>query len=325
MRSWTSATATDNPAIVFVPELERWLSVSPGPYKALARVQRGGVHDKASEDGFAGQWLVDQPIAPAPLWRALSGNLSPDQVLINVGLVALRPDLNAVWASPVEHPVSSEVFALIDEVLQSSGVTLFEDAHGAYAVLPSAPEARFQPIWALDGVSLDALMPSGRDAAQWIRLISESQIVLHQYAQQAGVDETAPQGVWFWGAGSMPSPDQLTPRVSTVVAQSPEMIGLARALGLDRKSGLDQQSGPNQTHANPPAIGAIKPGELVEFAPPESASAEVALHALDDALSRALRRLAMGRLSRLELATREQRWAITPGAVWRDWLGLKGA
>ena len=319
MRSWTSATATDTPAIVFVPELERWLSVSPGPYRALARVQRGGVHDKASGDGFAGQWLVDQPIAPAPLWRALSGNLSPDQVLINVGLVALRPDLNAVWARPVEHPVSSEVFAVIDEVLQSSGVTLFQDAHGAYAVLPSAPEARFEPIWALGGVSLDALMPSGRDAAQWIRLISESQIVLHEYAQKAGVDETVPQGIWFWGVGAMPSPDQLTPRVSTVVAQSPEITGLAQALSLDQKSGLDQAK------ANLPTIGDIKPGELVEFVPPESASAEVALHALDDALSRALRRLALGPLSRLELATREQRWAIKRGAVWRDWLGLKGA
>ncbi len=325
MRSWTSATATDNPAIVFVPELEHWLSVSPGPDRALARVQRGGVHDKASGDGFAGQWLVGQPIAPAPLWRALTGNLLPDQVLINVDLVALRPDLNAVWASPVEHPVSSEVFAVIDEVLQSSGVTLSQDTHGAYAVLPSAPEARFEPIWALDGVSLDTLMPSGRDAAQWIRLISESQIVLHQYAQKAGVDETVPQGVWFWGVGAMPSPDQLTPRVSTVVAQSPEITGLARALGLDQKNGLDQKSGLDQAKANSPSIGDIKPGELVEFVPPETASAEVALHALDDALSRALRRLALGRLSHLELATREQRWAITPSAVWRDWLGLKGA
>lgn len=319
MKFWTSATATDSPAIVFVPELERWLSVSPGAYKALARVQRGGVHDRASEDGFAGQWLVDQPIAPAPLWRALSGNLLPDQAVINVGLVALRPDLNAVWASPVDHPVSSEMFALIDEVLQSSGVTLSQDTLGTYAVLPSVPDAKFQPIWALDGVSLDALMPSGRDAAQWIRLVSESQIVLHQYAQQAGVDEPVGQGVWFWGAGSMPSPGHLTPRVSTVVAESPEIIGLARALGLDQKSGLDQDNSTSRS------ITDIKPGELVEFVPTEPASAEVALHALDDALSQALRRLALGRLSRLELATREQRWAITPGAVWREWVGLTGA
>ena len=310
MKLWMSATASDAPAIVFVPELEQWLSLSSARPKALSKIQQRGAHDVAQHDGFAGQWLVDQPIALAPLLRAVSSDSTITQPVINVDLVSLRPDLNAVWASPLDHATDDAAWALVAEVLAHDGLVLQHDSGGAFLALPSMPEATFQPVWRLQGTSLDALMPTGPDARRWIQLISESQIVLHQHSQQASTPGHAPQGVWFWGMGTMPTLSDLAPRVQTVVSQSKALTGLSQALGVS-------------CHSTPSAdIAQIQPGELVEFSPPPTVTGEGALGLLDDALGHLLRRLALGRLRQLELSTREQRWTLTSGAVWRSWVGL---
>ena len=313
MKLWKSATATNAPAIVFVPDLERWLAASPGVLTALEKLRRVGLHDWVDHDGFGGQWLVDHAISPAPLWRALAQWPRTDEVLINVTPLALRPDLNAVWARPMEDFSLGDVIAVCEELIASTDFALEQDASGLFLVAPRRLGARLQPIWALDGLSLDALMPQGEKASRWVQFISESQILLHHRAKHTDGGPPVPQGLWFWGAGSMPDPTRLSPRVHTVAAETPELNGLAEALKIHRRSPYQH------------GVEAIGAGELIEFMPPSSGDAKAALHALNASLKTLIRRVGLGRLSGLELTTRHQRWRLTPKALWRSALRLSRA
>lgn len=98
-----------------------------------------------------------------------------------------------------------------------------------YLRLTSLPRMRTTPPSAAAGRG--GLLPDGEDAAQWLRLGNESQMVLHalplnERRETAGLPRL--NSLWFWGAGPLPaSPVAATGAYQTLIGNHPLLGGLA--------------------------------------------------------------------------------------------------
>jgi hypothetical protein len=84
------------------------------------------------------------------------------------------------------------------------------------------------------GQSVGAVLPQGKDAMAWQRVMTEVQMVLHSSLvneRRAGQGKTAVNGLWFWGGGVLP-PAGTGGGWSHIVASDPLGRGLARLHGV---------------------------------------------------------------------------------------------
>jgi hypothetical protein len=99
-----------------------------------------------------------------------------------------------------------------------------------YLRLPiGAPTPRLVPPWRALGDDLRVHLPQGPEAARWLRLQNESQVVLHAHpvnARRAAAGLPAVNSLWFWGAGARPA------RVGAQLDRLASEDVLLRALGL---------------------------------------------------------------------------------------------
>ncbi len=224
--------------------------------------------------------------------------------------VRLQPDLAAVWllAGARLAPEGRAACAL-KELFADHGLAYHPASpERGYLLLDEAPQVRFVPPWTVAGRSLDEVMPIGADAARWRRLLSEAQILLHQHAadDHASDSGTAANGLWLWGEGPTSEAADLTPRVRRVYAGDFLLSACARYSGLPCEQ-IDPTS-------------ARIPGSLIEWRPDARLDAGDNLEQLSALVARARRRLRLGLISSLELATADEmlQWQI--GHAWPAWM-----
>ena len=87
------------------------------------------------------------------------------------------------------------------------------------------------------GDDLKLHLPEGADGKRWRHLFNEAQVVLHNHpanAARARRGAVSVNGLWFWGAGVLPS--FVRSRVQVVHSDRPELRGLASLAGIDSRA-----------------------------------------------------------------------------------------
>ena len=303
MKSSRSVTKSKSPAVLFVPALDDWLTSASTIPSAVQRWLSLGTQEVFAHDAYIGQLLLGQPIGSAALNALVDGADCVHETIIEVALVSLQPDLNAVWASPSASVSDQETLDALDQLFQAFEWSLSRAPSGRmYVSIPQTPDVVFSPLWQVQGVSLDELMPTGADAKPWVSLISESQILLHQLKSNGA--QTGGDSIWPWGMGRMPEPTSLTPRLDSVVARQPDLINLSQWLGVEALTA---------SHSVLPVSG-----ELTEWLGEPGIGADEHLIQLNAVVKSLMRRLRWGRLKEVELATQTRRWVLSTAQVWKS-------
>lgn len=103
-----------------------------------------------------------------------------------------------------------------------------------YLRLPAgAPLPRFSPPWRALGADLRAHEPVGPQAARWVRLRAECEVLLHGHpvnAERAAAGRPVVNGLWFWGAGTRPA--RVRASIDAVASEDPLLAALAQAAGV---------------------------------------------------------------------------------------------
>lgn len=248
--------------ILHIPDLEHF----PGGARALPRRLRDllgrAARVEASGDALTtalSDLLGDVELpGPAPASRLANAALEWPEAgswWLRFDPVVVLPDLTAVW---VERPLALDFgdasmrapATALAEMFAAEGLTWTPapgQRHGLLQ-LPARPEVRFRPLAACPGRRLDELLPEGRDAARWCRLINESQMLFHQYRALDRGDQRG-VGLWFWGDGRVP-PAPARPLVQVVCDSPPvRLAGLMRwqnsePLAVDAGRSLLDSDGP---------------------------------------------------------------------------------
>lgn len=174
------------------------------------------------------------------------------------------------------------------------------------------------------GRSVDALLPTGPDARQWMQRFNESQMVLHPLpvneAREACGRRTI-NSLWFWGDGVMAQPGS-----RPFVAMHADAL---EARGLGKASGASVGPAPTELAAS---LAAARTGAVLCWSDDGVADAahgdvdawQAALARLDrDFLAPAERALKAKEIERLEVIVPAGRdgftLTVTPGSLRRFW------
>ncbi|MEN1728614.1 MAG: hypothetical protein AAGJ52_09240 [Pseudomonadota bacterium] len=287
--------------ILLVPELEALLSEVERPPSTLSKLLARSQRRSLNPNTHLAELVTGQAIGSAAIARRADRPGDAEGIWIHADPIHLRPDLNAVWTQ-------SSRFDSLDQSLVAELQSLFDDAGMAfdltapdrgYLRIDTLPSAGFKPPWELQGQSLDHVLPSGEDAARWIGLLTECQIVLHQHRS---AEQQNPSGLWFWGPGQLPV-DRPSARVSHLIGVSPILSGLAEWLSLSHS--------PEETGTGDNALRLWQPDYQL--------SAEQSLQQLDELIVPLWRRLKRGNTDALELASREVVHRLERLDAWRFW------
>jgi hypothetical protein len=89
------------------------------------------------------------------------------------------------------------------------------------------------PPLELAGQQVDAVLPRGADAARWLALMNEIQMVLHEHplnVERERRGDPSINSVWLWGAGRLPAAAEAP--WHSVTADDALAAGLARMAGM---------------------------------------------------------------------------------------------
>lgn len=290
--------------IVLVAELEALLGEA-GKLPALpGAIIARGLERALDPSAYQAELLTGQAVAAAPISRLRDLPEASGECWMRADPVVLVPDLNAVWIRTGARlepgsPAVEELAALFAEAGLGFDLPV---AERGYLKLDRLPDCHFQPPAALSGCSLDHVLPEGPDALRWKKLLSECQVLLHQYQRRG---QTQAGGLWFWGPGILPPRERLRLRVSHVAGLDPELLGLADWLGL--------------SHEPVTAPATVADASLACWTPDQALSADDNLEHLNAWLKPLWRRLRQGRLDALELAGTTRAWRLSPGRAWQFW------
>ena len=159
-------------------------------------------------------WLRADPVCLAPTTTQLTLNELPDGALTAAEAQALGATLSAYFAA--------DDFVLFTPHPQRW-----------YLRMRNAPDLETLSPAACAGTLHESALPSGRDGAQWKRVITEVQMLLHSHPVNAAREaEGKPpaNAVWPWGGGRMPGGSH-PPRYGIAFADDLLVRGLARATG----------------------------------------------------------------------------------------------
>ncbi|MDY0011433.1 MAG: hypothetical protein RBS40_00905 [Rhodocyclaceae bacterium] len=106
-----------------------------------------------------------------------------------------------------------------------------------YLKLASPPQATFAPLSQVASRPVTPFLPTGPQAARWVRTMNEAQIVLHNHPLNQARDEAGlaiANSLWLWGAGTAGEGNlpRLAPPAPRILAEAPLPRGLARAAGV---------------------------------------------------------------------------------------------
>ncbi len=171
-------------------------------------------------------WLADFPSPPqGAVVRADPVHLAVSRD--NVQL--LDPD--------IVNPTVDEMQAIAESLnahYASQGMAFsFPHPKRGYVVLRDHDLPKGTPIWRMPGANVFDHLVLGKTLTNWRAVLNEIQMLLHAHpineARQSR-GEVAINGLWFWGAGKLPT--QAAPRPSLVVSDDPIAIGVSRWFGI---------------------------------------------------------------------------------------------
>jgi hypothetical protein len=193
--------------------------------------------------GLVAPPVADLPSAPLCL-LALGRPPEPGACWFHADPVHLRADRDRLllFAGPSLGVRADEAESLTDSFnAHFAGDGLFLSAaepSGWYLRVPRVPGLCTRPIHQVVGHPIDAHLPRGPDAKDWMRWQNEAQMLFFSHpVNEARERQGRPviSGVWTWGGGTLP---ELTQGPDLTVADHPLALGLAGASG-GRSLGLD--------------------------------------------------------------------------------------
>jgi len=287
--------------ILLAPDLEALLDDADSVPRLLSRVFARATKRSIDSVDAATELVTGQSIGPAAIARRYDRPNDASGHWIFADPVILRPDLSAVWIQPARfEPIDQPAVAELDKLFAEFGLSFDLVRPGrAYLRLSHESLAAFAPPWALEGQSMEHVLPKGEDSRRWIQLLNECQILLHQHAGE--VEET-PSGLWFWGSGSLPR-SRPSARVSHLIGAEPGLLELAEWLKLSYA----------------PAESGTPDGSLRAWSPELEHAASESLDRLEALIRPLWRRLLLGSIDALELATRRTVFRVTPSDARRFW------
>jgi len=176
---------------------------------------------------------------PAAALRLLGEGIDPgDNIWLCVDLVHLQFEQGRPSLSSAELGITREEMAQMEAVLAPLFEEIGEFRSGApgcgYLKLKTLPQLHTLPPSAAIGRSLP--LPSGPDAAQWLRLGNEAQMLLHALplnAAREAARRATLNSLWFWGAGALPRRNaNPSIRHNQVVGRQALLSGLAAWHGI---------------------------------------------------------------------------------------------
>jgi hypothetical protein len=214
----------------------------------LARAQVSGDSEAEAPPHFA--WLAEHlfqseaPLATAPYAvAALSGQApAPDQILWHADPVHLEAALDHVGLVPHAAPPSQDdanaLIAAANALAAEVDAEFTRIGDRWFLRTARAWELAAKPLAGTFGQPLHAVLPAGRDAAVWNRLLTEIQMTWHAHpvneAREARGEATV-NSLWLHGGGRWAPLKR--PAFATVLADEPEWRGAAQAAGIAWSSG----------------------------------------------------------------------------------------
>ena len=166
-----------------------------------------------------GYWLRVDPVHLQPTTAQLTLSELPEGALTAAEAQALGATLGAYFATD-------------DHVLFTPHPQRW------YLRMRNAPDLHTLPPAACAGTLHESALPSGRDSAQWKRVITEAQMLLHSHPVNAAreAEGKAPaNAIWPWGGGLLPSRSH-APRYEVVFTDDLLVRGLARTAGMTEQA-----------------------------------------------------------------------------------------
>jgi len=216
----------------------------------LARAQSAGDSEAEAEALPHLAWLAEHlfqresPLATAPYAvAALTGHApAPDQFLWHADPVHLELARDHVALAPLAAPLSDDdahaLIAAANALAAEAGAEFVRIGDRWFLRTSREWEVAAKPLAAAFGQPLHAVLPAGRDAAVWNRLLTEIQMTWHAHpvneAREARGEATV-NSVWLHGGGRW-APLPQSP-YSAVFADEPEWRGAAQAAGIASSSG----------------------------------------------------------------------------------------
>ena len=207
--------------------------------------------------------------------------------------------------------------AALNAVFSADGTHAVCIADRGYIAADKLAVADFTALAAAQSRDLKPTLPTGPAGPHWRRRMTEAQMLLHEApfnTARAARGAPAVNGVWFWGAGCLPT--KAPPTFAQVWSDEPVTLGLARHAGI--------ASAPPPDDADT-WLRQLAPGKhlwVVEGR--DSATAAKA----DAALASLLRALARDAIANLNVAIGDRLLQLTPHDVspwWRRawWRGFR--
>ncbi|WP_457666268.1 hypothetical protein [Thiolapillus sp.] len=201
-------TVSESPVVLRVPALE--LLLSRGEEKPVA--------DNLEAVLFNLFQLDDQAAAAPFCWLADSGEEAEGWVM-QATPVYLRADRDQLLLFELDEAQllqeDAQAYATVfNEHFSEEGLVLKVASPSRwYLFTEKTVQAKFSRFSDVAGRSVGAFMPRGKDAAYWASIINETQMLFFQLAEnRAG--ESPVSGLWFSGAGTLPSERPVAPALT---------------------------------------------------------------------------------------------------------------
>ncbi|MCX7962133.1 MAG: hypothetical protein N2653_11265 [Burkholderiales bacterium] len=227
----------------------------PAAELLLARARRTRTEPATLERWLARAFGLAEESLPWGALTALAAGAEPgahvwlraDPVHLRVGLdsATLVPSagfsLDAQEARALADALERHFAGALEFVLAGPGQWALRAPEGAALRARSPLE--------LAGCDVQANLPAGADAARWIALLNEVQMLLHEHPVNAA-RELPVNSLWFWGAGRLPR--EARGPWESVTAADPALAGLARLAGMRHRA---VPEGAREWLAHAPASG----------------------------------------------------------------------
>jgi len=185
----------------------------------LARGRREAIAQTGVESLLCQEFGIprqhDWPIAPISL--AAAGGQAGSAYWVRADPVHAHIERDRVILSEVAEPGPDEARLLCEALSLHFGEAFSPQPMrpDAWVVrIAEALEISTTPLSLAAGRHIDPLLPAGRDAMQWRRLLNEIQMLLFSHPVNQAREargELVINSVWLWGGGSLPDmPDQET-------------------------------------------------------------------------------------------------------------------
>jgi hypothetical protein len=176
--------------------------------------------------------LSDRTPPVAALTAAFDFPDEPRAHWLRADPVYLHADLNDVLLFPrgvFDAGDLQPLFVRLKAYFEREACTLLssDDGERWYLRLESAPNLTSVPLDEVAGGSITDALPRGGNQARWRRVMTETQMLLHDPA----VTGPRVNSVWFWGEGELPA--QTRSSWATLIGDDALLASIAERQGID--------------------------------------------------------------------------------------------